>query len=88
VLLSSLRSPPHPPSFRPAPRRGGPVVRAVREEVLDEVDALGADVRNQLGDARALLGRKVKVHVGALLELGKHLGRRRSQDGVNFVDLV
>lgn len=65
-------------------------VRLVVDEQLgNDLLRVRRHIRDQLGDAGALLPREVKLHVARhALELREELGRRRAEDVMDFVHLV
>mmetsp|Transcript_28098 Transcript_28098/g.69182 ORF Transcript_28098/g.69182 Transcript_28098/m.69182 type:complete len:286 (-) Transcript_28098:170-1027(-) len=69
--------------------RRHPVVWVVHEQLVDEVYALHAAVRDELLDAATLLGGEVEVHVlRPLLHLRQQVRRWRADDVVDLLDLV
>ena len=89
--LVPLLALPDLPEVRVPQRLAGrqPVLRVVRQELGDELDAVRARVWDELLDPRALLVREVEVHVlGPPLELVQELGRGRAQHVVDLLYLV
>ena len=61
----------------------------VNQQLRYDLCGVGRHVWDQLCNAAALLGRKVKLHVaGNTLKLGQQVRVRRAQDVVNLVHLV
>jgi hypothetical protein len=65
------------------------VIRIINHQLLNEVLDLDARVRYQLNDTGSLNNWEIKLHVSSvLLEVVEQRFFRRSQNVVNFMDLV